>query len=144
MFLASKIGIIYLTILSILFDTSLKTSQLLKTTKKILILGKIWIITSKFRELGSPVSESYWLGYKKGLVTMNTNVKCKSSTFVLFKCYHEGLFSSKYRSTITVRVTRSKVWYQLKGLIIRNTHVKYKGPTSNSSKVMTKVKVFII
>ena len=46
---------------------------------------------------------------------------------------------SKYKSKVTVKVTRSKVWYQLKGLVIRNTHVKYKGPTSNRLKVMIEV-----
>ena len=32
----------------------------------------------------------------------------------------------------------------IEGLVIRNTHVKYKGPTSKCLKVMTKVKVFLI
>jgi hypothetical protein len=30
----------------------------------------------------------------------------------------------------------------MKGLTIRNTHVKYKGPNTYQSKVMSKVKVF--
>ena len=29
--------------------------------------------------------------------------------------------------------------YQMKGLTMRNTHVKYEGPTTYQSKVMTKV-----
>jgi hypothetical protein len=31
----------------------------------------------------------------------------------------------------------------MKGLTIRNTHVKYEGPTTYQSKVMTKVKVLL-
>ena len=32
--------------------------------------------------------------------------------------------------------------YQVKGLTIRNIHVKYESPNTYQSKVMTKVKVF--
>jgi hypothetical protein len=37
----------------------------------------------------------------------------------------------------------SRSWYQMKGLVRRNTHVKYESPTTYmyQSKVMTKVKV---
>ena len=49
---------------------------------------------------------------------------------------------SKYKSKVTVKVTRSKVWYQSKGLVIRNTHVKYESPMWCISKVMAQVKVF--
>jgi DNA-binding sugar fermentation-stimulating protein len=31
----------------------------------------------------------------------------------------------------------------MKGLVWRNTHVKYKSPTTYQSKVITKVKVFL-
>ena len=31
----------------------------------------------------------------------------------------------------------------MKGLVIRNTHVKYKSPTSYGTKVMANVKVFV-
>ena len=31
----------------------------------------------------------------------------------------------------------------MKGLVIRNTHVKYESPTSYALKVMTNVKVFV-
>ena len=47
------------------------------------------------------------------------------------------------RSKVTVKVTRSKFWYEWQGLIIRNVHVKYESPTFNVSKVMGKVKVFV-
>jgi hypothetical protein len=30
-------------------------------------------------------------------------------------------------------------WYQMKGLARRNQHVKYESPSSNQSKVMTKI-----
>jgi hypothetical protein len=35
----------------------------------------------------------------------------------------------------------SKLWYQYKGLIIRNTHMKYESPVTFHSKDMTNVKV---
>jgi hypothetical protein len=40
------------------------------------------------------------------------------------------------------KVRGSRSWYQLKGLAIRNTHVKYESPTIYQSKVVSKVKVF--
>ena len=35
-----------------------------------------------------------------------------------------------------------KLWYGVKGLVTRNTHVKYESPISHGSQVMTKVKIF--
>jgi hypothetical protein len=37
-----------------------------------------------------------------------------------------------------INVTRSN-WYYLKGLVTRNTHVKYEGPSNYHSKVMNKI-----
>ena len=34
------------------------------------------------------------------------------------------------------------LWYEVKGLVKKNTHVKYESPTSYGSLVMPKVKVF--
>jgi hypothetical protein len=39
------------------------------------------------------------------------------------------------------KVKGSRSWYQMKGLVKRNTHVKYERPTTYQSKVMNKVKV---
>ena len=36
-----------------------------------------------------------------------------------------------------------KLWYQVKGLVTRNTHVQYDIPICNGWKVMAKVKVFV-
>ena len=36
-----------------------------------------------------------------------------------------------------------KLLYQVRGLVVRNTHVKYESPTSDGLKVMTNVKVFV-
>ena len=44
------------------------------------------------------------------------------------------------RSKVTVKVT---AWYHRKGLVTKNTHAKYQRSTSNSAKVMAKVKVFV-
>ena len=35
-----------------------------------------------------------------------------------------------------------KLWYRVKNLVTRNTHVQYESPISPSKKVMAKVKVF--
>ena len=35
-----------------------------------------------------------------------------------------------------------KLWYHVKGLVTRNTHVKYESPISSGKKVIAKVKVF--
>ena len=50
---------------------------------------------------------------------------------------------SKVGQTSRSRSQGKKLWYQLKGLVIRNTHVKYESPTSYALKVMTNVKVFV-
>ena len=49
----------------------------------------------------------------------------------------------KSRSTFKVKVTRSKLWHHVKGLVTRNTHVQYESPISSSKKVMAKVEVFV-
>jgi hypothetical protein len=46
------------------------------------------------------------------------------------------------RSNSKVRGSRS--WYQLNGLAIRNTHLKYESPRTYQSKVLTKVKVLLM
>ena len=35
-----------------------------------------------------------------------------------------------------------KLWYYVKGLVTRNTHVQYESPMSSYLKVMAKVKVY--
>ena len=35
-----------------------------------------------------------------------------------------------------------KLWYHVKGLVTRNTHVQFESPISSCLKVMAKVKVF--
>ena len=48
----------------------------------------------------------------------------------------------KSRSNFKVKVTRSKLWYNLKGRVARNTQVQYESAISSGKKVMAKVKVF--
>ena len=43
----------------------------------------------------------------------------------------------------TSRSQGKKLWYQVKGLVIRNTHMKYENFVFNGLKVMAKVKVFV-
>jgi hypothetical protein len=43
--------------------------------------------------------------------------------------------------TLRSKIRGSRSWYQIKGLARRNTHVKYESPSTNQSKVITKVKV---
>ena len=48
----------------------------------------------------------------------------------------------KSKSKVKSRSQGQKLWYHVKGLVIRNTHVKYESPTSYGIKVMANVKVF--
>ena len=41
----------------------------------------------------------------------------------------------------TSRSRGQKIWYHVKGLVTRNTHVQYESPISSGKKVITKVKV---
>ena len=50
---------------------------------------------------------------------------------------------SKVGQTSRSRSRGQKLWYHVKGLVIRNTHVQYESPISYSKKVMAKVKVFV-
>ena len=49
---------------------------------------------------------------------------------------------SECHSKFKVKVIRQKLWFGVKGLFTRNTHVKYESTISHGSYVMTKVKVF--
>ena len=40
------------------------------------------------------------------------------------------------------RSQSQNIWYEQKGHITRNVHVKYKSPTSNGSKVMANFDIF--
>jgi hypothetical protein len=42
---------------------------------------------------------------------------------------------------IKVKVTKSKCLYSWKGIVVRNTHVKYESPSIYHSKEIAKVKV---
>ena len=42
----------------------------------------------------------------------------------------------KSRSNFKVKVTRSKIRYQVIGLVTRNAHVQYESPITSSKKVM--------
>ena len=53
------------------------------------------------------------------------------------------VFFSKVGQTLRSRSQGKKFWYQVKGLVTRNTNVQYESPTSSSLKVMDKVKVFV-
>jgi hypothetical protein len=42
------------------------------------------------------------------------------------------------------KVRGSELWYQMKGLTIGSTHVKYESPSTYQSKVISNVKVLLI
>jgi hypothetical protein len=48
----------------------------------------------------------------------------------------------KSGSNFKVKVTRSKILVPIKGLVIRNTHMKYESPITCHSRDMANVKVF--
>ena len=49
----------------------------------------------------------------------------------------------KSRTKVMVNVTHTKLWYNRKGLVIRNTQAKYESPISYDKKVMVIVKDFL-
>ena len=65
----------------------------------------------------------------------------KVLSLIVYKLWQRLMFL-KSRSNCKVNVTRSKLWYDVKGLVTRNTHVKYERFVSHGSFVMTKVKIF--
>ena len=48
-----------------------------------------------------------------------------------------------FKSMSTLRSRGQKLWYHVKGLVTRNTHVQYESSISYGKKVMAKVKVFV-
>ena len=59
-----------------------------------------------------------------------------------FLYQHEKLCKNNNQAKILTRSLNKKLYYGVKGLIRRNTHVKYESPVSYGSLVMTKVEVF--
>ena len=49
----------------------------------------------------------------------------------------------KVGQTSRSRSGGQKLWYNVKGLVTRNTHVQYESPITSCRKVMAKVKVFV-
>ena len=49
----------------------------------------------------------------------------------------------KVGQTSRSRSRGQKLWYHVKGLVTRNTHVQYESSTSYGKKLMAKVKVFV-
>ena len=50
---------------------------------------------------------------------------------------------SKVGQTSRSRSRGKKLWYHVKGLLTRNTHVQYESPISYSNMVMVMVNVFV-
>ena len=50
---------------------------------------------------------------------------------------------SKVGQTSRSRSRRQKLWYHVKGLVTRNTHVQYESSITSGKKVIVKVKVFV-
>ena len=69
-------------------------------------------------------------------------MQCESSITSDKKVMAKLKFFSKVGQTSRSRSRGQKLWYQVKGLVTRNTHVQYESPISSGKKVMTKVKVF--
>ena len=54
----------------------------------------------------------------------------------------QRLSFSQVGQTSRSRSRGKKIWYHVKGLVTRNTHVQYESPISSGFKVMSQVKVF--
>ena len=50
---------------------------------------------------------------------------------------------SKVGQTSRSRSQGKKLWYHVKGIVLRNTHMKYESFIFNGLKVMAKVEVFV-
>ena len=60
-----------------------------------------------------------------------------------FESYGQGYSFSKVGQTSRSRSQGQNLWYHVKGLVIRNRHMKYESSIFNGLKVMAKVKVFV-
>ena len=49
----------------------------------------------------------------------------------------------KSRSNFKVKVTRSKLWNDVNGLVTRNAHMQYESPSFSGLKIMAKVLKFL-
>ena len=78
-----------------------------------------------------------WKVISQGIHTCNM----KALSLLLTKLWPMLKFFQS-RSNFKVKVTRSKLWYHVKGLVTKNTHVQYESPITSGKKVMAKVKVF--
>ena len=65
----------------------------------------------------------------------------KALPLMLFKLWLMLKFF-KSRSKFKVKVTSQKLWSHVKGLVIKNTHVKYESPTSYAFKLWLMLKFF--
>ena len=84
--------------------------------------------TSRSRSQGKKL----WY-HVQGLVIKNTNVKYKHPTLYQFMVLQLWPMLMFFKSRLNFKVTRSqgqKLWYHLKSLVIRNTHIDYESPTS--------------
>jgi hypothetical protein len=69
-------------------------------------------------------------------VVLKKNKMCCETQMPIYKANFKG---GHHRQTS--RSAGQKLWYQEKGLVIRNTHMKYKSPINYHSKDMINVKV---
>ena len=80
----------------------------------------------------------------KGLVTRNTHVQYESTITSGKKVMAKVkvfLKHVKVGQTSRSRSQGEKIWYHVKGLVTRNTHVQYESPITSGKKVMAKVNV---
>ena len=65
----------------------------------------------------------------------------KGTCIALAKQYIQNACSKKGQTSRS-RSQGQKLWYHVKGLATRNTHMKYQSPITCGEKVIAKVKVF--
>ena len=61
---------------------------------------------------------------------------------LLLRKFWQRLKFFKVGQTSRSRSRGKKLWYHVKGLVTRNTHVQYESPITSGKKAMAKVKVF--
>ena len=78
----------------------------------------------------------------KGLVTRNMHMCNLKALSLLVRKLWPRLKFFKVGQSSRSRSRGQNLWYNVKGLVTRNTHVQYESPITSRKKVMAKVKVF--
>ena len=112
-----------------------------------LLVSKIWPRLKFFKRRSNfKVTRSKIIvSYERSCPKEYTCAIWKSYQF-WFESYGQGyrvFFQKQVKLQVQSHKVKKTLWYYVKGLDIRNTHMKYESSIFNGLKVMAKVKVFV-